>query len=82
MMRTTGDLNQKFKDLGDMDDPTKVTCATCHRRSRHPEIEPPAARQAGCEITRYPAFSSGLNFEIKSHYSNQIAWLDGALPAP
>jgi hypothetical protein len=41
MMRTTGDLNQKFKDLGDMDDPTKVTCATCHRRSRHPEIEPP-----------------------------------------
>jgi hypothetical protein len=20
----------------------KVTCATCHRRSRHPEITPPA----------------------------------------
>jgi Photosynthetic reaction centre cytochrome C subunit len=43
MMRTTLDLNEKFKDLGDMDDETKVTCATCHRRSRHPEIEPPAA---------------------------------------
>ncbi len=43
MMRTVIDLNEKFKDLGDMDDETKVTCATCHRRSRHPEIEPPAA---------------------------------------
>ena len=42
MMRTTNDLNDKFKELGDMDDPTKVACATCHRRSRHPEIEPPA----------------------------------------
>jgi len=42
MMRTTNDLNEKFKELGDMDDPTKVACATCHRRSRHPEIEPPA----------------------------------------
>ena len=42
MMRTVNDLNEKFKDLGDMDDPTKVACATCHRRSRHPEIEPPA----------------------------------------
>ena len=43
MMRTVNDLNEKFKDLGDMDDEVKVTCATCHRRSRHPEIEPPAA---------------------------------------
>ena len=42
MMRTTGELNEKFKDLGDMGEETKVTCATCHRRSRHPEIEPPA----------------------------------------
>ena len=24
MMRTTNDLNEKFKELGDMDDPTKV----------------------------------------------------------
>src|SRR6185503_18635175 len=30
MMRTTGELNEKFKELGDMDDPTKVACATCH----------------------------------------------------
>ena len=22
-----------------MDDPIKVACATCHRRSRHPEID-------------------------------------------
>jgi hypothetical protein len=43
MMRTTQELNEKFKDLGDMDEDVKVTCATCHRRSRHPEIEPPAA---------------------------------------
>jgi len=42
MMRTTNELNEKFKDLGDMGEETKVTCATCHRRSRHPEIEPPA----------------------------------------
>lgn len=42
MMRTTNELNEKFKDLGDMDEATKVACATCHRRSRHPEIEPPA----------------------------------------
>jgi len=41
MMRTTNELNEKFKELGDMDDPVKVACATCHRRSRHPEIEPP-----------------------------------------
>jgi Photosynthetic reaction centre cytochrome C subunit len=42
MMRTTDELNEKFKDLGDMGEELKVTCATCHRRSRHPEIEPPA----------------------------------------
>ena len=43
MMRTANELNEKFKDLGDMGDEIKVTCATCHRRSRHPEIDPPAA---------------------------------------
>jgi cytochrome c553 len=41
MMRTTNDLTEKVKELGDMDDPSKVACATCHRRSRHPDIEPP-----------------------------------------
>ena len=43
MAKTTIRLNEEFKDLGEMDEPTKVTCATCHRRSRHPEITPPAA---------------------------------------
>jgi hypothetical protein len=45
MMRATADLDEKFKDLGDPG--TKVTCATCHRRSRHPEIDlPPAPPKA------------------------------------
>lgn len=39
MITSTAKLNEEFKDLGEMDQPTKVTCATCHRRSRHPEIE-------------------------------------------
>jgi hypothetical protein len=43
MAKTTASLNNEFKDLGEMDEPVKVTCATCHRRSRHPEITPPAA---------------------------------------
>lgn len=42
MVRTTDQLNQDFADLGDPAEPTKVTCATCHRRSRHPEITLPA----------------------------------------
>ena len=47
MVQQTMHLNEQFKDLGEMDQPTKVTCATCHRRSRHPEIElPPAAPKA------------------------------------
>lgn len=43
MVKSTISLNEQFKDLGEADEPTKVTCATCHRRSRHPEITPPAA---------------------------------------
>jgi hypothetical protein len=43
MVKSTIRLNEEFKDLGEMDEPTKVACATCHRRSRHPEITPPAA---------------------------------------
>ncbi len=44
MVKTTTQLNQEFQDLGEADQPTKVTCATCHRRSRHPELDlPPAA---------------------------------------
>ena len=43
MVTSTNELNEEFKDLGEMDQPTKVTCATCHRRSRHPEIDLPAA---------------------------------------
>jgi hypothetical protein len=42
MAKSTASLNETFKDLGEMDEPVKVTCATCHRRSRHPEITPPA----------------------------------------
>ncbi len=43
MVTQTIRLNEEFKDLGEMDQPTKVTCATCHRRSRHPEIDLPPA---------------------------------------
>ena len=49
MIKTTAELNEKFKDLGEMDEPVKVACASCHRRSRHPEIEPPAAPPKGAE---------------------------------
>jgi len=43
MAKATVSLNEQFKDLGEADEPTKVTCATCHRRNRHPEITPPPA---------------------------------------
>ena len=43
MVKSTVGLNEAFKDLGEADEPVKVTCASCHRRSRHPEITPPAA---------------------------------------
>ncbi len=43
MAKATASLNEQFKDLGEADEPTKVTCATCHRRNRHPEIAPPPA---------------------------------------
>jgi len=43
MVKATVSLNEQFQDLGEADEPTKVTCATCHRRSRHPEITPPEA---------------------------------------
>ena len=43
MVKSTTGLNEAFKDLGEADEPVKVTCATCHRRSRHPEITPSAA---------------------------------------
>jgi len=43
MVKSTTGLNEAFKDIGEADEPVKVTCATCHRRSRHPEITPPAA---------------------------------------
>lgn len=42
MVRATTSLNEQFAELGDMDQPVKVSCATCHRRSRHPEIDLPA----------------------------------------
>ncbi len=46
MVKATTSLNQQFAELGDPDQPTKVTCATCHRRNRHPEIDLPAADAA------------------------------------
>jgi len=41
MVRATNQLNEQFAELGDPDQPMKVTCATCHRRNRHPETELP-----------------------------------------
>jgi hypothetical protein len=41
MIKSTLELNEEFAELGEMDQPTKVTCATCHRRNRHPEIDLP-----------------------------------------
>ena len=43
MVKSTAGLNEAFKDLGEADEPVKVSCASCHRRNRHPEITPPAA---------------------------------------
>ena len=43
MVKSTIGLNEAFKDLGEADEPVKVSCASCHRRNRHPEITPPAA---------------------------------------
>lgn len=43
MVRATTQLNEQFKELGDPDQPMKVTCATCHRRNRHPETDLPPA---------------------------------------
>ncbi len=46
MIKLTQDINTKYPDAfperneGDKGKP-KVTCATCHRRNRHPETEPP-----------------------------------------
>jgi hypothetical protein len=45
MIKLTQDINTKYPDAfpkedADKDKP-KVTCATCHRRNRHPETEPP-----------------------------------------
>jgi hypothetical protein len=41
MLRAVMDTNEKFKTIGD-DDPPRVSCATCHTRSRHVEGTPPA----------------------------------------
>jgi hypothetical protein len=46
MIKMTQDINTKYPDAfperndGDKDKP-RVTCATCHRRNRHPETDPP-----------------------------------------
>jgi hypothetical protein len=45
MIKLTDDINTKYPEAfpredADKDKP-KVTCATCHRRNRHPETEPP-----------------------------------------
>jgi hypothetical protein len=46
MIKLTDDINTKYpeafvlREEADKDKP-KVTCATCHRRNRHPETEPP-----------------------------------------
>jgi hypothetical protein len=45
MIKLTDDINTKYpeafpREEADKNKP-KVTCATCHRRNRHPETEPP-----------------------------------------
>jgi len=45
MLTMTNDINTKYADgMGDdaSIDAPKVTCATCHRRNRHPETDLPA----------------------------------------
>jgi hypothetical protein len=43
MIIMTRDINTKYPEgMGDFDPVSpKTTCATCHRRNRHPETEPP-----------------------------------------
>jgi hypothetical protein len=45
MIKLTDDINTKYPDAfpahEEGDKKPKVTCATCHRRNRHPETEPP-----------------------------------------
>jgi hypothetical protein len=46
MIKMTADLNTKYVDTFPVHEDTdkskpRVTCATCHRRNRHPETEPP-----------------------------------------
>ena len=41
MLRAVMDTNEKFKTIGE-DDPPQVSCATCHKRSRHVEDTLPA----------------------------------------
>ncbi len=43
MMKMTNDINSKYPEgMGDATvEAPKVTCATCHRRNRHPETELP-----------------------------------------
>ena len=41
MLRAVMDTNEKFKTIGE-DDPPRVSCATCHKRSRHVEDTLPA----------------------------------------
>ena len=41
MLRAVMDTNEKFKAIGE-DDPPQVSCATCHKRSRHVEDTLPA----------------------------------------
>ena len=35
MVKSTVELNVAFKDLGEADEPVKVTCATCHRQQQY-----------------------------------------------
>jgi len=41
MLRAVMDTNAKFKAISD-DDPPQISCATCHKRSRHVEDTLPA----------------------------------------
>ena len=41
MLRAVMDTNEKFKAIGE-DEPPQVSCATCHKRSRHVEDTLPA----------------------------------------
>ena len=41
MLRAVMDTNEKFKTIGE-DEPPQVSCATCHKRSRHVEDTLPA----------------------------------------